>query len=175
MNNLSSYDHPISLRSGTDIFPVHETALEKLLNELLEHCPAAFILLADVSGQVIMVEGQRGGMDLVALASLVAGDLAASQEIARLSGEYQSYQLILREGQKYNTFISEAGKHLLLFVQVSCQVPLGWARLLIQETARQASEVMNTPVEIVDKLDLGLDKEGLSDLFGNALDAMWNG
>ncbi len=175
MNHPTSYGSYISLGSGITIFPSHEKALDKILVELADRCPAPFILLAEVSGQLVSVQGERGDQDLVALASLVAGDLAASQEIARLTGEYKSYQLILREGQKFNTFISEAGRHLILFVQVARDVPLGWGRLLIQEAARQISEVLTTPAEDVDTLKLGLEGDKLSDLVEDAFDAMWTG
>ena len=173
MTSQASYNNNISLRSGITIYPSHEQALDKILSDLAERCPAPFILLADVSGQLVSVQGERGHNDLVALSSLVAGDLAASQEIARLTGEYKSHQLVLREGQKFNTFISEAGQHLLLFAQVAQEVPLGWARLVILEAARQVSEVIATPVEEVSTLELGLGEEKLSDLVSDALDSLW--
>jgi hypothetical protein len=109
----------------------------------------------------------------VALGSLVAGDLAASQEIARLTDQYENYQLILREGPKANTFICEAGSHLVLFVRVDKEVPIGWARLLIHETSRQLAEVVAAPPAEVAKLDLGLDDDKLSAMFGDGLDSIW--
>src|SRR5512139_2202532 len=143
------------MRNGYTIYPAQEEAIEKLLAELMQQCPARFALLTDTSGLVITVHGERGVVDLIALASLVAGDIAASQEIARLTGQYQNYQLVLREGTKTNTFIVEAGRCLVLFVQVSIDIPLGWGRLLIRETSRQLAEIVATPPEQVDDLDLG--------------------
>jgi len=166
---------PIDLPSGITLYPSHDEAIDRILNELQERCPAEFILLAEVSGQILSVIGERTTVDLAALGSLVAGDLAASQEIARLTAQYENYQLILREGPKSNTFISEAGAHLVLFVRVSKEIPLGWARMLIHETSRQLAEIIATQPEDLGKLDLGLSEEKLSSLVNDDLDSIWKG
>jgi predicted regulator of Ras-like GTPase activity (Roadblock/LC7/MglB family) len=163
------------MRNGYTIYPAQEEAIEKLLAEFMQQCPARFALLTDTSGLIISFHGERGAADLVSLGSLVAGDLAASQEIARLIGQYQNYQMILREGTKTNTFIVEAGRYLVLFIQVGIEVPLGWARLLIRATGHQCAAIIATPPDEIENLDLGLDKDKLSDIVGEALDSMWIG
>jgi predicted regulator of Ras-like GTPase activity (Roadblock/LC7/MglB family) len=164
-----------TLRGGLTIFPEHHQALELLLTNLVQKIPARFVLLCDVSGQLISSRGDTGRTNLVALGSLVAGDLAASQEIARLIGEYQDHQMILREGQTAHTFITEAGYYLALLVQVSSEVPLGWARMLTQEAARNLAEIMEqTPNEVKPTTpEPILAEDGLPDLFNDALDELW--
>jgi len=135
------------LRSGIAIFPAQELALQQIVADLLNQLPARFILLSDVAGQIICAKGEHEGINLVALSSLMAGDLAASQEIARLTGEYQDYQLILREGQTSHTVISEAGQNLIVLAQVTHDVPLGWVRIQMQQAVRHLAEQMETPTE----------------------------
>jgi len=171
------------LRSGVFILPEQGEKFGQMLSSLLHSLPAKFVMLADVAGQVVMARGEHDGVDLVMLGSLVAGDLAASQEIARMMGEYQDYQIVLREGQRSHTFIAEAGHYLALLVQVDKETPLGWARMLIIKAARRLAEVM---VEIVPSaaeietmkqeatLALHETKDSLADLFGDALDDMWS-
>ncbi|MBP7998212.1 MAG: hypothetical protein KA314_02340 [Chloroflexi bacterium] len=164
------------LRSGIAIFPVQEQALQQIIADLLNRLPARFILLSDVAGQIICAKGDHENINLVALSSLMAGDLAASQEIARLTGEYQDYQLILREGQTSHTVISEAGHHLVVLAQVAHEVPLGWVRLQMQQAVRQLAEQMDVPVSDLPVRPLPVDDTGdesLADLFGDALEAMW--
>jgi predicted regulator of Ras-like GTPase activity (Roadblock/LC7/MglB family) len=168
-DNVSSFE----LRSGITIFPTQDKAIYEVISNLALKLPAKFILVTAVTGQVISVAGDRGQIDLVALGSLVAGDLAASQEIARMSGEYQNFQIILREGEKTHTFISEAGPHLILFLQISDDVPLGWARLLVQEAARNIEKILDALQEDVESVDLGLEQEKLPDIFSGALDELW--
>jgi predicted regulator of Ras-like GTPase activity (Roadblock/LC7/MglB family) len=169
------WEETLNLRVGVTIYPAQDKAIGQVLAELKERCPAQFILLADTSGQLVSIQGEHSTIDIVGLSALIAGDMAASHEIAVMTGQYQSYQLILREGKQVSTFVAEAGKHLFLFVQVSAQVPLGWARLLIRETGRQIGEIVETAPEVTEKLDLGLNDEKLIDAFGDAMDSLWTG
>lgn len=163
-----------TLRSGLTLFPEQQALIEQQLTELSQKLPARFILLTDVTGQIILAKGQHNQMNLVALGSLVAGDLAASQEIARFLGEYEAYQLVLREGQHSHTFICEAGHYLILLVQVSADVPLGWGRMLIQKVAHQLAEWVATSPATVIETKLQFDvSDDLSELFSNALDDLW--
>jgi predicted regulator of Ras-like GTPase activity (Roadblock/LC7/MglB family) len=173
--NQPDWDETLNLRVGVTIYPEQDKAIGQVLAELKERCPAQFILLADTSGQLVSIHGERGTTDIVGLSALIAGDMAASQEIAMMTGQYQSYQLVLREGKQVSTFVAEAGKYLLLFVQVSAEIPLGWARLLIRETGRQVGLIVETPPEVTEKLDLGLSDEKLIDAFGDAMDSLWTG
>ncbi len=171
--NPTYQDNGLNLRSGITIFASQDTAIDNVLRELIERCPAKLALVTDVSGQIVSAQGDRGSINLVALGSLIAGDLAASQEIARITQQYQSCQMILREGQLANTFIGEAGPYLVLFVQVSKDVPLGWARLLITKSAKLLEDIINTPPESVDNLDLGIGDQDLAESFSDALEALW--
>lgn len=162
------------LRSGITIYPEQDKAISRLINDLAHKLPAQFILLTDVTGQVISARGEQNDIDLVSLGSLIAGDLAASREIARFTGQYQDYQTVLREGAQTHLFIIEAGHHLAFLVQVSNEVPLGWARMLSQNTARQLAEVMaHPPAEEESHFDLDLGQDDLPDLFSEALNEMW--
>ncbi len=165
-------------RSGLSIFPSQLLAVHQLIATLVERLPARFALLTDTSGQVIAAQGQpttQQGLpiDQVALGALVAGDLAASQEIARLTGEYQDYQLILRQGKESHILISEAGSSLVLLAQVGDQVPLGWACIQILDTARHVAEVLLSMSEQADLYLPELKGEPLGDKVSSTLDSIW--
>jgi len=164
-----------NLRSGLVIYPSQQDLISQALADLAQKLPSQFLFLSDVTGQIIASRGEQGQVDLVALGSLVAGDLAASQEIARLTGQYEDYQMVLREGQNIHTFIIEAGHHMALLVQISKETPLGWARMLIQKGAYELADIAATPPEAETEAlpDLNLDQEELPDLFSDALDEMW--
>ncbi len=165
-----------NLRSGLVLYPAQQEALENLLTNLIREAPARFVLLTDVTGQVISTRGGQNSKNTAALGSLMAGDLAASQEIARLTGQYQESQMVLREGQTIHTFICEAGRHLAMLVQVSAETPLGWARMVIQKTARQLAEITAAPPPEQQGRPAAAAfpvEENLSDLFSDALDDLW--
>ncbi len=174
----------LQLRSGLTIYPSQDRAIDAALRSLSEKTPARFILLADISGQIISVRGDRSQVaEPVALGSLVAGDLAASREIARLLGEYRSYQMVLREGASSHTFIVEAGPYMVMLVQVASDVPLGWARMVIRQAAEQLAQIVDAlPEELKNQpqaeppLEEALSgQEDISDLFGDALNSLWSG
>lgn len=160
---------------GLSLSPSQDQAINHILNGLLEKCPAQFILLTELSGQIISVNGERGKTDIIALGALVAGDLAASQEIAHLTDQYQHAQLILREGSESTSFISEAGDRMILYMRIHKEVPIGWARLNILETGRKLAEVLSMPPEEVEKLNIDLSEDKLNALIGDGLDSIWHG
>jgi predicted regulator of Ras-like GTPase activity (Roadblock/LC7/MglB family) len=157
------------------LYPDHDKAIRRVLEELAQKCPARFLLLSGVSGQPIAFEGEKGETNLSALGALLAGDLAASQEIARQTDQYQSYQLILREGKQSTIFLSEAGPYMILFARVDHEVPLGWARMLIQETCRQLADIASARPDELHSLDLGLHEDEFNALIGDRLDSIWSG
>src|SRR5512136_1005238 len=88
----------IDLPTGITIFAAQAAEIDRVLDDLIQRIPARFALLTEVSGLMVSFRGERAKLDLVALGSLAASDLAASQTIARLTGEYENYQLVLRQG-----------------------------------------------------------------------------
>jgi predicted regulator of Ras-like GTPase activity (Roadblock/LC7/MglB family) len=170
-----SNEQGIKLRSGLLVFSLQEDAIRKLASELQEKLQTLFIMVSDTAGQSIYTSEPLTPNKVNALGSLLAGDLSASQELAKVTGQYNLSQLIIREGIDATLFISESGPDLLLLTIVPGQVPIGWARILIKETARQIGEIVKTPVSDLELLSLGLDDEKLSDLYENSLNNIWNG
>lgn len=169
--------HNHYLRSGLILHPDQQQAIDKVMINLAQQIATHFLLLVDVSGQVVTSYGEQSQIDLTALGSLVAGDLAASHEIARLTSQYQPDQLILREGQTTHTFTCEAGYHLALLVQVSRETPLGWARIVIRKAAHELANIAENPPKPNKEQDSATElpalEEELSDLFDDALDDLW--
>ena len=166
---------PLNFRSGLSLYPGQLEAIQGVLTRLKDAIPARLILLVDTSGQLVTSIGDSQGIDLTALGSLVAGDLAASQEIARLTGEFQEFQMVLREGEHSHMILSEAGNHLVFLALFSKEVPLGWARKLIQKAAailKAQSIAPENPEENPFNPDITGD---LTDLFDDALDDIWKG
>jgi predicted regulator of Ras-like GTPase activity (Roadblock/LC7/MglB family) len=163
------------LRSGITVYSLQEDAIKKLAVELQEKLQSIFIMVSDTAGQSICTSEPLTPNKINALGALLAGDLAASKELAKLTGQYDLSQLIIREGVDSTLFISEAGKDLLLLTIVPGQVPIGWARILIKEAARQIGQIVKTPVSELELLNLGLDDEKLSDLYEDSLNNIWNG
>jgi hypothetical protein len=107
---------------------------------------------------------------------LIAADIAASQEITRLIGEKQEFPMVLREGERYHLIIEEAGHNMAFITLFSRDVPIGWARNLIQtcsEKVSQAAAVMENAQASAPKA--GPVNDAFKDLFNTALDDIWKG
>ena len=163
----------INLRGGLSITVGQINQIQKSINRLMEIVPAQYILLVDTSGQLVTTAGNKNMIDSSILGSLIAADLAASQEIARLTGEFQEYQMILREGDRTNIIISEAGKQLAFLVLFSCETPIGWARKLIQNAAKEIGALVNQPVNETQEEHISPTEGNLPGLFSDALDEIW--
>lgn len=176
MSEEAENSNLIKLRSGFSL-SVHQISLiESELRHLFEMIPAKYILLVDTSGQYVTSVGEKCGVDPAIMGSLIAADLAASQEIARLTEEYQDYQMVLREGKKTHIIITEAGKQLILLVLFTKETPLGWARKLIQKSSATIFEYTNIPQPTTKMIRSSEDTNSggdLPELFNNALDQIW--
>jgi predicted regulator of Ras-like GTPase activity (Roadblock/LC7/MglB family) len=158
---------------GIVVSPEQIYEINQILSELMEECPAQLALLIDQSGSVLSYQGENQSIDLVVLAALVAGDLCASQEIARLTGQYQKFQLIIREGELSNTILSEAGDQIVIYLQVSKASPLGWVRLRLMDACKKLRKIEFQAPEKINMDSDTKDGNSLSNLTDDALDAMW--
>ncbi len=152
--------------------------IESILDELVTKLPACFALLTDTNGQVVRSEGNiphdgSKGIDMVALGALVASDLAASREISRLSGDYEDFQMTLREGRTHHILISEVGERLALLVQIHRETPLGWARMMISDGARRLADIMTMAAPAKKEWSPIDPVEGHTADLGDLLDDIW--
>jgi predicted regulator of Ras-like GTPase activity (Roadblock/LC7/MglB family) len=107
---------------------------EQHLNRLYDKTGATCVLLIDISGQLISYKGTMQGVDLVSLAALVAGDMAAVTEMAKLIGEKDRFKLLFHEGETYNILVSAVRGSFLLAIVFKTAVQIGLVRLFTRET-----------------------------------------
>lgn len=155
------------------VTPAQQSQIEKIAAHLKAQTPARFVLVADRNGHALVFSGDSlQESNMAELAALLAGDMAASQEISRLTGSFQQQQLILREGQKQHTFLCEAGSDLVLFMQTDAEVPLGWARLLVIEAGDKLAAMQLRADRAAG--DLGMGGDGFDQHVDEAIDGLWN-
>jgi predicted regulator of Ras-like GTPase activity (Roadblock/LC7/MglB family) len=149
--------------------------IDRILAEVRSRTPATLVVLTARDGQFISASGDNlQRMDLVGLSSLIAGDLAASHQIAQLSGVYEDYQIVLREGHNSHLLVADAGPQMALFMLVPSTVPVGWARLLGRESARELAKIGAVAGKTGEILPRGTSAD-LASEFDKALGDLWNG
>src|SRR5438477_10919042 len=73
------------------------------------------VFLVDKNGQEIAVQGEVGDLDTTSLASLAAGNVAATGGMAQLIGE-REFPTLSHEGERESIHISVIGRVLLVVV-----------------------------------------------------------
>lgn len=150
-------------------------AIDEILADVRARTPAVLVVLTARDGQFISASGDNlHHMDLVGLGSLIAGDLAASHQIAQLAGVYEDYQIVLREGHNSHILVADAGPQMALFMLVSSTVPVGWARLLGREAARALAKT-GAAVGRTSEIITRTTSADLASEFDKALGDLWNG
>ena len=102
--------------------------LTSLLNTFVAETHAHCALLCDRSGRLLMKSGDTEGMDNITFASLVAGDFAASDQLARLLGE-DEFASLYHAGEGRSMFLADVSGYSILAAIFDTKTTLGMVRL----------------------------------------------
>ncbi len=105
------------------------------LSELRWDAEVKSVVLADVTGQLVDVLGHVERLNVEVLSALVAGEIAATREVAQLVGEEPHFRLVLHEGRQQSIYLSPVGNELLLAVIFENTTPIGMVRIFTQMAA----------------------------------------
>ena len=108
--------------------------IKHLLNTLRMDASAKIVFLVDKNGQQIAGAGEVDSVDTTSLASLTAGNVAATDGLAKLIGE-KEFSILFHEGRKDNIHISIVGKRLILVVIFDERSSLGLVRLRVRKAS----------------------------------------
>ena len=120
--------------------------LEEALRRLRQEANAKAVFLIDKNGQQIASAGEVEQFDTTSLASLTAGNIAATGGLAKLIGE-KEFSILFHEGEKDNLHISIIGGRVILVVIFDSRSSLGLVRLRV----KKASDELNKIFEILMK------------------------
>jgi predicted regulator of Ras-like GTPase activity (Roadblock/LC7/MglB family) len=118
--------------------------LEEIISDQLLDSGAEHVLLADLSGNLIMECGSLEMEDVFSLAAVSAANFAATAEIARLIGE-QDFALMYHKGGKRNVHFSRLGRDYLIITLFNDNVSLGLIRLKLGNAMSEMCAVFGEP------------------------------
>lgn len=105
--------------------------LEEALRRLRQEANAKAVFLIDKNGQQIAAAGEIEHFDTTSLASLTAGNVAATDGLAKLIGE-REFSVLFHEGQQDHIHISIVAKRAILVVIFDDRSSLGLVRLRVK-------------------------------------------
>lgn len=122
--------------SGSDLVMYEEEfrRIEAELQKLRQQSNSKVVFLVDKNGQLIASAGDTHEIDTTSLASLTAGNIAATSGIAKLLGE-REFTILFHEGEKDNIHISLIGQRIILVVIFDSRSSLGLVRLRVKKAA----------------------------------------
>ena len=127
--------------SNIVLYEAEYLRLKSILTMTQRDLRADLGLLIDRSGQQIAFEGPARGIDMTALASLAAANIAATDGLARLVGEPE-FSILYHQGKRRSIHISDVLKKFSLVVVFDDSVSLGMVRLRVKRATAYLEEVL---------------------------------
>ncbi|MBI5560391.1 MAG: roadblock/LC7 domain-containing protein [Deltaproteobacteria bacterium] len=131
--------------------------ISDIIERLLRDSNAKSVYLVDKDGQLISSSGDTRDIDSTSLASLTAGNIAATGGLAKLIGE-KEFSILFHEGEKDNIHISIVGQRVILVVIFDERSSLGLVRLRVR---RASEELTNCLDKILKRVESSTAKESL--------------
>ena len=114
--------------------------IKESLNRLASDANANVVFLVDKNGQQIAAVGDLTTLDTTSLASLTAGNVAATDGLARLIGE-KEFSILFHEGEKDNIHISIVAQRVILVVIFDERTSLGLVRLRVRRAMSELEKI----------------------------------
>ena len=129
--------------SGADLVlhPEEYNKIREVIGRLRAECNAKMVFLVDKNGQQIAAQGDIDALDTTALASLAAGNVAATDSLARLLGE-KEFSILFHEGERDNLHISVVGGKMILVVIFDERSSLGLVRLRVKRGSADLKAIL---------------------------------
>jgi predicted regulator of Ras-like GTPase activity (Roadblock/LC7/MglB family) len=116
-----------------------------ILEKLKEEANAKVVFLFDKNGQQLCSAGEVEGVDPTSLASLTAGNVAATDGLAKLLGE-REFSILFHEGEHDNLHINVVADSAILLVLFDERSSLGLVRLRVKKATGELAVVLKEVV-----------------------------
>ena len=113
-----------------------------VLQRVGDETNAKFVFLLDKAGQQIAHTGSLDGHDLTSLASLTAGNVAATEGLAQLIGENE-FSSLFHEGHSDSLHISLISDRVILLVIFDEHSSLGLVRLRVKQRTGELGAIVD--------------------------------
>lgn len=111
--------------------------IEYILGHLAEKARTDSIVLADISGQVISIQGIMDEGTPAVVAALAAGDVAAMAELSKRIGENDPHGSFFHEGETKSIYLHNIAGSFILIVIFRTETPIGLVRLFAKRAVEQ--------------------------------------
>jgi len=124
---------------------LHEEEFNRLsavCERLQRESNSKVVLVIDRNGQVVAASADAVRLDTVSLASLVAGNVAATGGLAQILGE-REFSVLFHEGERDHLHITLIGSRAVLVVIFDNRSTLGLVRLRVKKATEEIGRVFD--------------------------------
>ncbi|NCQ59269.1 MAG: roadblock/LC7 domain-containing protein [Myxococcales bacterium] len=114
--------------------------IQAIVDRLVREANAEVVFIIDKNGQLIAAAGDTADVDTTSLASLTAGNIAATGGIAKLLRENE-FTTQFHEGERANIHIQLVGNRVILVVIFDNKTSLGLVRLRVKKSSEQLNGI----------------------------------
>jgi predicted regulator of Ras-like GTPase activity (Roadblock/LC7/MglB family) len=132
--------------------------IKEALQRLRQDANANVVFLVDKNGLQIAAIGDLATLDTTSLASLTAGNVAATDGLARLIGE-KEFSILFHEGERDNIHISIVAQRVILVVIFDERSSLGLVRLRVRRATVELEKIFEEIAAKIDKEKESLEVE----------------
>jgi predicted regulator of Ras-like GTPase activity (Roadblock/LC7/MglB family) len=147
--------------------------LQEALRRLRHEANAKAVFLIDKNGQQIASAGEIEAFDTTSLASLTAGNVAATDGLAKLIGE-REFSVLFHEGQQDHIHISIVGRRAILLVIFDDRSSLGLVRLRVKRASGEMERIFETMAKKGEAAELGDEASPFSEITEEDIDALFS-
>lgn len=148
--------------------------LESALNRLRHDSNAKVVFLIDKNGQQIAAAGETEEFDATSLASLTAGNVAATDGLAKLIGE-REFSVLFHEGERDHIHISIVAERSILLVIFDERSSLGLVRLRVKRASSEMESVFDDMAKKLESADEGAGESSpFSEITDDDIDSLFN-
>ncbi|MEK7286610.1 MAG: roadblock/LC7 domain-containing protein [Nitrospirota bacterium] len=115
---------------------------------------AKITFLVDKDGHLVATAGDARNLDTESLASLTAGNIAATGGIAKILGE-KEFTFLFHEGENDNIHLSVIAQRIILVVIFDQRSSLGLVRLRVRKSGEVLAQIFNVILNHKEKEGLG--------------------
>lgn len=154
-------------------FILHEQQFQQIkavLAKLNSDAASRVVFLVDKDGQQIAVHGDVGDIDTTSLASLAAGNVAATGGMAQLIGE-KEFPTLSHEGERESIHICVIGR-LLLVVVFDDRSSLGLVKLRVKQVAAELAAIVEELKRVAS--ENSTDEAFFSEITDEDIDSLFN-
>jgi predicted regulator of Ras-like GTPase activity (Roadblock/LC7/MglB family) len=122
--------------------------IQAIVTRLVKEANARVVFIVDKNGQEIAKAGETDQLDTTSLASLTAGNIAATGGMAKLLRENE-FTTQIHEGERQNIHIQLVGNRVILVVIFDNKTSLGLVRLRVKKSTEELNSIFEALIRKV--------------------------